>query len=383
MENRMKVMNKRLITLMMMLVMIGTLVTGCGSSESASQDVRSNYSQSEDYGFGSDSFYAVEEKAVADVESYDAKESESSAVEESVEEGSSAGGDSAQNNSINAQSAQKIIKRYDYDYETEKFDEAYEYLKEQIESYGGYVSSSDMTGNGSSSSYRMLYLTARIPAEKSDEFISEMGSLGTVVRQSESAEDVTLQYSDTESRIESLKAEQDSLNKLLEQADSLETIIALQDRLTEVRYELESYQSRKKLYDDLISYSTIDIKLKEVNYTVEVDDGTFFSRIITGLERSIRDIAEGFVHFVEWFIINLPYFLIWGVIIFVIVKVIRKLRKKSKEKKMKKQLAKQEELARKTMATQQGFVNSNKNVQHSVNDNVTHNINQNNEESQK
>lgn len=361
MNRRMMIMNKRCMVFILTLVLVGSLATGCGSSsENLKMVNQSDYSQSDDYGMTSN--YAVEEyeeTGAVQTDSYDVAEA---AVEEKADSTSGSGVSSATSN-VSNNSTQKIIKRYDYDYETEKFDEAYAYLKERINIYGGYVASSDLTGNGSSSSYRTLYLIARIPAEKSDAFIGEMGSLGTVVKQSESAEDVTLQYSDTESRIESLKAEQDSLNKLLEQADSLETIITLQDRLTEVRYELESYQSRKKLYDDLISYSTIDISLKEVNYTVEVDESTFFSRIMTGLERSLRDVADDFVSFVEWLIINIPYFVVWGVIIFIIVKVVRKFNMKRKEKKMKKQLAKQETLAQGMTASNMSAQNLNANVQ--------------------
>lgn len=336
MKKMVKKMNKRFLAIMMLATLVGCLMTGCGAADTVEVPYSSN-SMDQEYGFESENLsveYAEEELADAPAEQAD-----------SADKAATAGGSSttdSQSSSSNKGLAQKIIKRYDYDYETEKFDEAYAYLKEQIEAYDGYVASSELTGDGSSSSYRKLYLTARIPAEKSDAFIGDMGSLGTVVRQSQSAEDVTLQYSDTESRIASLKTEQESLNKLLEQADSLETIIALQDRLTEVRYELESYQSKKKLYDDLISYSTIDIKLEEVNYTVAVDDSTFFSRVVTGLERSVRDVVSGLIGFVEWIIINLPYFLVWGVIIFIIVKVIRKIRKNRKEKKLKKQMEKQQ-----------------------------------------
>ncbi len=92
---------------------------------------------------------------------------------------------------------------------------------------------------------RTLYLTARIPAELSDQFVGQLGSLGTMVSQSESAEDITLRYTDTESRIASLKTEQERLLALLDKADSLDSIITLESRLTEVRYELENYQSLK------------------------------------------------------------------------------------------------------------------------------------------
>ncbi len=232
--------------------------------------------------------------------------------------------------------SQKIIKRYNYSYETEHFDAAFSYLKERVERYGGYISNSRVAGDNYDTGYRTLSMTARIPAEQSDEFVSGLGELGTVVTQSQSAEDVTLQYSDTESRIETLETEQERLLSLLEKADSLETIITLEDRLTEVRYELESYQSRKKMYDSLIHYSTIDITLSEVKYTVEVDESTFFSRIATGLERSLRDVISGLVGFVEFIIIHLPYCLVWGIIIFAIVKMIRRLVRRTREKKEKK-----------------------------------------------
>ena len=329
------------------LILVCGLTTGCRAAENLSETAEKYTSSSDDYGMSS---YDVATSDDYEMESnsnvaWSATKSEGSSDKEMSDEGSESAGNNKVNSDSGMNSTQKIIKRYDYRYETERFDDAYEYLKGQIETYNGYISSSEITGSRYDSDYRTLYLTARIPAESSDAFVSDMGQLGVVVRQSESAEDVTLQYSDTESRIESLKTEQESLNKLLEQADSLETIIALQDRLTEVRYELESYESKKKIYDDLISYSTIDITLKEVNYTVEADDGTFFSRIATGLERSLRDIGAGLVGFVEWFIITLPYFILWGVIIFGIVKVCRVLGKKRREKKMKKQQLKAEAAA--------------------------------------
>lgn len=335
MKRRMK-MNKRITIGMLIFVLACGLMTGCGMSSDKSMQTESVVTN--DYGLNSYSSQGVlESEEKMDEESYYEEEMENASAE--VEESGSGAGskaDASVNKNTNT-SAQKIIKRYDYHYETEQFDDAYAYLKDQIAAYHGYVSSSNVKGAGRrTSGYRTLYLTARIPAEEIDAFISEMGQLGTVVSQMESAEDVTLQYSDTESRIESLKTEQKSLNQLLEQADSLETIIALQDRLTEVRYELENYESKKKLYDDLISYSTVDITLDEVKYTVEVDDSTFFTRIATGLQQSFRDVGAGLLSFIEWCIINIPYFIIWAIVIFILVKVIRIIRKRKSEKKKQK-----------------------------------------------
>ncbi len=312
-------------------LMIGVMLAGCGMASEDTQ-VRS---------YDNDGFSYQEEKAAADV-SYNMEpaagaEMNDEAPQEAVEETSV-----SESEQPVANRNQKIIKRYSYDYETEYFDDACAYLKEQVTSFGGYIASSEIRGSGSSEDYRRLYLTARIPADKSDQFVTGLGQLGTVTNQSESAEDVTLQYADTESRIAALKIEQERLNELLKQADSLETIIALEERLTDVRYELENYASKKRLYDDLISYSTVDIMLEEVKYTVENDTDTFFSRIKTGLERSVRDVAQGLLGFIEWLIISIPYFIIWGIIIFIIVKVVRRIRRKSKEKKEKKRQEKEQ-----------------------------------------
>ena len=294
-------------------------VSGCGNSESGMDAVSNNSYKN------TDSAYGMQDNAA--VETEDVQEEKAVSGSTSADSGTSDNSDMAaadiQNN------GKKIIKNYYYDYETEKFDEAYAYLKQQIEQYQGYISSCEVAGTN----YRTLNLTARIPAQNSDEFANSMGSLGTVISQSESAEDVTLQYTDTESRIASLKTEQQRLNELLEKADNLENIIALEERLTEVRYELENYQSQKNLYDDMITYSTVNITLNEVSYTVAVDDDTFISRISTGLEKSFRDIRNGFINFLVTLIVSLPYLVIWGIILFVIIWIIRKIVRRRRRKK--------------------------------------------------
>lgn len=304
-------------------------ITGCGRNSFSDSKNMSDFgntettaayeAQSAEYGLQDN---AVETEVSGDMDTY-----EESA--ELAEEKTASGSTETQLSTVKKNDSQKIIKRYYYNYETETFDDAYRYLKDLIYRYEGYISSSEIDGTV----YRTLSLTARIPADSSDEFAGQLGSLGTVIRQSESAEDVTLQYTDTESRIASLKTEQERLNALLEKADNLENIIALENRLTEVRYELENYESQKKLYDDLISYSTVNIVLEEVNYTVEVDYSSVLSRISTGLKTSLRNIRSGFTDFIVWLVVSLPYLVIWAVVILVIVKVIRGFIRRRREKK--------------------------------------------------
>ena len=56
-----------------------------------------------------------------------------------------------------------------------------------------------------------------------DEFITDLEGKGSIVNRSENTEDVTLQYSDIESRKKTLEMEQDRIWALLEKADTLDT----------------------------------------------------------------------------------------------------------------------------------------------------------------
>lgn len=340
-------------------------LSGCGSSSYSANKADSYYEESTqaaaEYGFNSYNQTQMVESAKMDDAAYAEEEDN---VSNSSDAGTVQTTGNKESELLNQgpSATKKIIKTYHFSYDTEKFDEAYQYLREQVAAYDGYISSSDMYGTD----LRELSLTARIPVDKCEGFVSQLGSLGTVVSQSESAEDVTLQYNDTESRIASLKTEQQRINELLKDADSLETIIALEERLTDVRYELENYQSQKNLYDDLITYCTVNISLSEVSYEVPVDDSTVLSRMKSGLVTSFRDIGYDFVNFIVWFVVASPYLVIWALVVFVIYRIIRRIVRKSKAKRLAKQEAK---LAAKTQQTiqtvrpQNAPVNNNENQQ--------------------
>lgn len=81
---------------------------------------------------------------------------------------------------------------------------------------------------------RHASMTVRIPTKHLEAFLQAAQASGNVVSQSETTEDVTLQYSDVESRKKSLEIEQERIWALLEKAESLESVIALEERLSEI-----------------------------------------------------------------------------------------------------------------------------------------------------
>lgn len=163
--------------------------------------------------------------------------------------------------------SQKLIRYLDYTIETKEFDTFVQELGGLVSTAKGYVEQSEVSQNEPQShaqGKRYASYTLRIPADGLEAFKQELQEKGTITRQSERVEDVTLNYVDVESHITALKTEQESLLKMLEQADTIETILAIQNQLTQVRYQLESYESQKRTYDNDINYSAVYVYVQEV-----------------------------------------------------------------------------------------------------------------------
>lgn len=222
----------------------------------------------------------------------------------------------------------KIIERVFLNVETREFDDLIAKINQEISKAGGYVERSNVSGN----SYyydgnRYAELTIRVPSEKSDGFSEFVSQNSTVTSKEITTDDVTLSYIDAESRVKALETEKASLENLLAKAETLEDIIKIQDRLTDVIYEIESYQSQLRTYDNLIDYTTITIYISEVEKVSVVEEQTVWQEIGTKLSNNFSDIGDGAVAVFVFLVSNVPYIAILGAVAFVIVKVVKKMKK--------------------------------------------------------
>lgn len=328
-------MKRRTIMTVFVSILTAAVLAGCGSSSSsaakeASAPMYNDYEDAEPMAY-------AEEAMTDDVYEYEG----SSASAAAKAEGESS--DSVSDSEIMSNSNRKLIKTVDMSVETREFDKLIANVNERINSLGGYAESSNISGNSYDSySARTAYIVARIPANKLDFFVQGIEDESNITSRNESAEDVTLQYADVEARKESLKIEQQRLNELLEKADTLENIIELENRLTEVRYEIESYESRLRTMNNQVVYATVQLNIREVKeYTPEpVVEQTFWERLAEGFLDSCEEAWETIQDFIIGFVSILPMLLvtliILGVIfaiVFGIIKLIISAVKKSNTKK--------------------------------------------------
>lgn len=235
------------------------------------------------------------------------------------------------------QSQDKIIQYFYLDVETQDFEKLINNINTKISSLGGYVESSQIGGKSyyDNNVTRNGNIVARIPSNKADEFVTDINTESNVTSSRKTSENVSLQYIEVQSRIEALEIEQDRLFAILEKSDNLENIITLESRLSDIRYELQNYKSQLRAYDNKVEYSTVSLNVNEVNRITPVTEEkqTLGSRIKNGFSDTVYNIGEGVQNFLVWFIVNLPYLLIWGILLFVIVIIIRKYLRNDKAKR--------------------------------------------------
>lgn len=318
-------------------VMAAVLLSGCGGVDQSTAEMAVPAASSSAFyesGNGAAGGVSYDKDAVYDMEyaetegvSYDSKTvMDPVAVPEEGNNGAA----------LDQSRSRKLIKTVELEMETKEFERMMSELETQIQDLGGYIENLE-TYNGSSysshRSSRWANLTIRIPETALSGFLQNMSEIGNVVRRSDSVEDVTLSYVDMESRRDTLKAEQERLLELLEQAETVEDMIALEERLSNVRYGLESMESQLRTIDNQVDYSTVYLNLSEVKELTPVEEKTDLQRITEGFADSLKDIGNGIKESAIWFVIHIPYLVIWVAVIAALVLILRKRRKKRREKK--------------------------------------------------
>ena len=228
----------------------------------------------------------------------------------------------------------KLIRTINLTAETTAFDTLLTEVSQTVTALGGYMEQSNISGNSLYDSYsrnRYAHLMVRIPSDKVDSFVSQVSDRANITNTYESTEDVTLQYSDIESRKKSLSIEQERLWELLEKADTMEAIIALEARLSEIRYELESFESQLRTYDNKVDYSTVSLTVNEVPVLTPTAPDSVTVRIQKGFSRNLNDLTKGLVNFFVWLISSLPTLLLLAAILLIIILILRKIKQRTRK----------------------------------------------------
>lgn len=214
----------------------------------------------------------------------------------------------------------KIIKNASLSLEVEKgkFNETFDKITSLAEQAGGYISSS--TSEAYEGSLASGTITIRVPDVKFNDVLTKAKKLGKVLSINVSSQDVTEEYVDLESRLRNQEAQAAVLLDMMKKATTVQDSIQIQQQLSYIQEQIEIITGRMRYLDNLVSFSTIEIYVKEPDVKPPP------TSIDLGMTEALRTAARVFISVTKGLLIFLAgftpiailgliiFFIIWGII---------------------------------------------------------------------
>ena len=299
---------KRTLTLFLSALMLLALLAGCGS-KAAPRGSADSMMTSQSYYDKAENGYAYEPEApAADAENgyWDSGESQT------LSGGMTAPGDA------------KMIYRASIEVQTQDYTTSEAAITELVKSCGGYFESKSLSNR--SSGYRYGEFTVRVPAAEYEHFCEQVGSLCHVTYMSSSAENITEEYYDTDSRLKTAQIKLERLQELLSKADNMADIITIESAISDTEYEIESLSGTLRHYDALVDYATVSLTLSET-YKLDENEGaplTFGARIARAFTNGLRDTGVFLEDLAIGIANNLVFLAVLAALAVVVVRAVRK-----------------------------------------------------------
>ena len=236
-------------------------------------------------------------------------------------------------------SPEKLIYSASATVETTEFDQTVEKLTALVAEYGGFVESSSINGSNyysqsrGYSSERYASYVIRVPSDRFSTLMSSLSALGNVPYSHTYTENITAQYYDTGARLTAYKTQETRLLEMMEIAETVEDLISIEEKLTELRYKIESLQSTLNNWDRQVSYSSLNLDVQEViEYTPE-SRMSYGQELALALTNGLKRTGEFFKDLLLTLVGALPALVILAVVLAILIPVWKKRRKARRMKK--------------------------------------------------
>jgi hypothetical protein len=243
--------------------------------------------------------------------------------------------------STTAPLSQKMIYTVSADIETTQFEETLNNVYTLMNSYGGFVENSYISGKNYAESfygyetYRTANFTIRVPADKLTIVTDNLSTLGNVTSSETQSQNITIQFIDAESRLKACRAEETSLLAMLEKAETIEVMLTIESRLTDVRYEIESLTSTLKNWQNQVDYSTINLHISEVAQLSDPQppvQRTYWEEVRDGFNDTLKGIGQFFKGLFKGFVKALPVLVILAVIAVIVMVIVKAASKRNQKR---------------------------------------------------
>ncbi|MCX7710791.1 MAG: DUF4349 domain-containing protein [Clostridia bacterium] len=329
-------MVKRILSLLMVLVLIGSVMVGCGAKSSSTKSeapMAKAAPQAMDKDSGIDNFAdkaeAKREEAAPAASKADTKMKNSESEKSATGFTGSGAASQTVSNAILAQ--RKIIRNANISVEVENFEKSYGQIKSLISAFGfiqeSNIKKEKIYNEGKEKLITRGVIVVRVDKNKFENVLSDIKGLGLLLDESIKSDDVTDQFFDVESRLRLLKYEESRLEEYLKKINDPDTIFKTESRLTDIRHEIEGLTGTLKKWSDLVELSTITINMVEKGFDSNVPTAqtkSYWGRLSGSFLGSIKGVATFFGEFLIVLVQSLPVLIVLGLIVWGGIVIYRK-----------------------------------------------------------
>ena len=225
--------------------------------------------------------------------------------------------------------SKKIIKDGRLGLQVDNLQIAKQKIDSLVKSVGGYYANENLKNSENQYGYELVI---RIPVVNFERFVgsAEKGSSKILYKEIQ-ARDVTEEFVDLESRLNSKRNSLARYNEIMKKANSVKDIIEIEESIRVLQEEIESTQGRLRYLSNCIDFSTLNMTIStQKDFTFKpVKRDSFWEK----LKESIADGWYGLVDFILEFFGLWPYLILIIPIGFLIRRLRKKWKLRNKEKK--------------------------------------------------
>lgn len=227
----------------------------------------------------------------------------------------------------------RIIHTANVDAVVEDFEGVPGKVAELAEQFGGYVASSNVYGQPGQP--RRGIWTIRVPVEQYERLLSEARQLGELRSLASNSKDVSEEYYDIEARIRNKQKTEARIVALLEEATgNLEQVLVVEQKLDQVREEIERMQGRLRVLTDQTSLATVTISVEQIAGYQPEEEPTYGTRVNRAFRGSLHalitmaaDLSIVAVALAPWLAVLAVLGMIAGLIVWIARRICRRRRK--------------------------------------------------------
>lgn len=224
--------------------------------------------------------------------------------------------------------SQKLIYTASVTLETTEYQKSVDELRALMAECDAFAEAEDEWSYGSQELHT-LKATLRVPAESYDRLMEGMGGIeGTVTNRSAQVTNITREYADNEAMIEGLEIQEERLLEMMEQAETIEDMILVEERLSDVQTSLDIYRMHRESMDSDVSLSTVNVTISEVRFATTTAQTSYLARVGNAFADMWDSLVEGLGDFGIGLIYAIPAIVIVIVVVLLVRRAIRKHRKK-------------------------------------------------------